>query len=157
MRLFLDARYSTVVEETAALLGRCFPGNRVGRLSRHGGSMVVLWIYHSHLTCLFPQHGAGKKHDRPIVLEPWQDELVAAAPWAFLRGCIRSDGCVYVNRTGPYEYLSYDFANRSADIRALFARACAHVNVDCRSAGDRVRIYRRASVALMREHVGVKC
>jgi hypothetical protein len=85
LRIFLDARYATVVDETEALLRRCFPANRLGRLSRHSGAMVVLWIYHSHLSCLFPQHGAGKKHERPIVLEPWQEALVAAAPWAFLR------------------------------------------------------------------------
>jgi hypothetical protein len=40
------------------------------------------------------------KHERPIVLEPWQRELVAATPWALLRGLIRSDGCVFINRTG---------------------------------------------------------
>jgi hypothetical protein len=156
LRIFLDARYPIVVGETEALLRRCFPAARLGRLSRHAGAMVVLWIYHGHLSCLFPQHGAGKKHERPIVLELWQESLVAAAPWAFLRGCIRSDGCVFVNRTGRYEYLSYDFANRSADIRELFARVCDTVGVDCRPAGDRVRIYRRASVELMREHVGIK-
>lgn len=156
LRIFLDARYATIVDETEVLLRRCFPANRIGRLSRHAGSMVVLWVYHAHLSCLFPQHGAGKKHDRPIVLEGWQDALVAEAPWAFLRGCIRSDGCVFVNRTGRYEYLSYDFANRSADIRALFTRVCANVGVECRPSGERVRIYRRASVELMREHVGIK-
>jgi hypothetical protein len=156
LRIFLDSRYPAVVDEAEALLRRCLPANRVGRLSRHEGAMVVLWIYHAHLSCLFPQHGPGKKHERPIVLEPWQEALVAAAPWAFLRGCIRSDGCVFVNRTGRYEYLSYDFTNRSADIRQLFARACDSVGVDCRPAGDRVRIYRRASVELMREHVGIK-
>src|SRR6185369_15878865 len=47
-----------------------------------------------------------KKHDRPVVLEPWQLELVHAAPWAFLRGCIRSDECVLINRTGRYPYES---------------------------------------------------
>jgi hypothetical protein len=52
--------------------------------------------------------------------------------------------------------VSYDFTNRSADIRALFARVCEGLGVDCRPAGERVRIYRRASVALMREHVGIK-
>jgi hypothetical protein len=132
------------------------PANRVGRLSRHSGAIVVLWTYHGHLSCLFPQHGSGKKHERPIVLEPWQETLVAAAPWAFLRGCIRSDGCVFVNRTGRYEYLSYDFTNRSPHIRELFARVCDSVGVDCRPARDRVRIYRRAGVELMREHVGIK-
>jgi hypothetical protein len=156
LRIFLDARYAMVVEETAALLQRCFPANRVGRLSRHDGSMTVLWVYHAHLSCLFPQHGAGKKHDRPIVLEPWQEQIIAEAPWSFLKGCIRSDGCVFVNRTGRYEYLSYDFTNRSAHIRALFARVCESVGVEIRQSGERVRIYRRASVALLREHVGIK-
>jgi hypothetical protein len=156
LRIFLDARYPVVVEETEALLRRCFPANRLGRLSRHAGAMVVLWIYNGHLSCVFPQHGAGKKHERPIVLEPWQEALVAAAPWAFLRGCIRSDGCVFVNRTGRYEYLSYDFTNRSPHIRELFARVCDSVGVDCRPAQDRVRIYRRAGVELLREHVGIK-
>ena len=156
LRIFLDARYTTVVDETEALLSRSFPANRIGRLSRYAGSMVVLWVYHAHLSCLFPQHGIGKKHERPIVLEDWQEALVAAEPWAFLRGCIRSDGCVFVNRTGLYEYLSYDFTNRSADIRDLFTRVCGAVGVECRPAGDRVKVYRRASVALLLEHVGIK-
>ena len=55
------------------------------------------------------------------MLETWQ-RLVGAAPWAFLRGCIRSDGCVFVNRTGRYEYLSYGFTNYSSDILDLFER-----------------------------------
>ena len=156
LRIFLDARYPVVVDETEALLRRCFPANRPGRLSRHAGAMVVLWVYHGHLSCLFPQHGTGKKHERPIVLEPWQEALVTAAPWAFLKGCVRSDGCVFVNRTGRYEYLSYDFTNRSPHIRELFARVCDSVGVACRPARDRVKIYRRASVELMREHVGIK-
>jgi hypothetical protein len=156
LRIFLDARYTTIVAETEALLRRCFPDNRIGRLVRHRGAMVVLWVYHSHLSCLFPQHGAGKKHERSIVLEPWQQSLLEAEPWAFLRGCIRSDGCVYINRTGKYEYLSYCFDNLSSDIRRLFVDACHRVGVECRPAGTSVRVYRRASVGLMLQHVGVK-
>lgn len=156
LRIFLDARYPTIVSETDALLRRCFPDNRIGRLARHGGAMVVLWVYHGHLSCLFPQHGPGKKHERSVALEPWQEALVEAEPWAFLRGCIRSDGCVFVNRTGKYEYLSYCFDNESPDIRDLFAATCRRVGVDCRPAGTSVRVYRRPSVALMLDHVGVK-
>ena len=156
LRIFLDARYGRVVDETEALLRRCFPHNRIGRLVRHQGAMVILWTYQNHLGCLFPQHGAGKKHERPIELEPWQEDLVRSAPWAFIKGCIRSDGCVFINRTGRYEYLSYSFDNHSADIRALFVAACRSVGVVCRPAGTSVRIYRRASVALMSEHVGGK-
>jgi hypothetical protein len=135
---------------------RCFPDNRVGRVLFDGGSTVVLHVYSSHLSCLFPQAGPGKKHERAIVLEPWQARRVAAARWAFLRGCIRSDGCAFVNRTGTYEYLSYDFCNSSEEIRQLFVDACRNLGLACRPAGNRVRINHRASVALMLEHVGVK-
>ena len=156
LRLMLDAKYPVIVDEAAALIARVVPRNKVGRQSVHEGRMVTLFAYHQHWSCLFPQHGPGKKHDRPIVLEPWQQELVAQAPWAFLRGCIRSDGCCFINRTGKYEYESYDFANLSRDILELFVATCASVGVDCRVYDKRTRIYRRASVALMLEHVGRK-
>ena len=156
LRIFLDARHSTIVDDTEALLRRCFPENRVGRLLPRDDRMVVLWLYYGHLSCLFPQHGPGKKHDRPITLEPWQEARGRAAPWAFIKGCIRSDGCVFINRTGRYEYLSYCFDNHSADIRALFVDACRQVGVERRPAGNSVRIYQRPSVALMLEHVGLK-
>lgn len=156
LRLMLDAKYPDVVEEAADLIGRIVPNNKVGRQFLHEGRMVTLHAYHRHWSCLFPQHGPGKKHDRPVVLERWQSAAVTAAPWSFLRGCIRSDGCVYINRTGPYEYESYDFANLSKGILALFASTCAGVGVECRVYEKSVRIYRRASVALMLEHVGRK-
>src|SRR3546814_15577428 len=38
----------------------------------------------------FPQHGPGRKHERPIVLEPWQVGIVEAHPAAFLRGLFHS-------------------------------------------------------------------
>jgi len=156
LRISLDAKYPNVNDETDALLRRCFPHNRVGRVVLDGGATVVLHVYSNHLSCLFPQAGPGKKHDRPIVLEPWQAALVTSAPWAFLRGCIRSDGCVFVNRTGAYEYLSYDFYNLSGDIRQLFVDACSELGLACRPAGNRVRINTRESVARLLEHVGVK-
>jgi len=96
------------------------------------------------------------KHERRIALENWQERLVAEDAWAFLRGCISSDGCTFMNRTGRYEYLSYDFSNRSSDILDLFCRACDEVGVEYRRYANRVRIYRRASVALMEANVGVK-
>ena len=67
-----------------------------------------------------------------------------------------------MNRTGPYEYLSYDFSNMSGDIVGLFMDACDLVGVDYRTANGNkrglwhVRINRRASVAAMLEQVGRK-
>ncbi len=154
LRLMLDAKYPVIVSDAAALIQRVVSSNKVGRQTPHEGRMVTLHAYHQHWTCLFPQHGPGKKHNRPIVLEPWQQTLVDQAPWPFLRGCIRSDGCVYINRTGPYAYESYEFANHSSDLLDLFAATCDFVGVAYRRYARSIRIYRRASVALMLEHVG---
>jgi hypothetical protein len=156
LRLMLDAKYPAIVADAAALMARVVPDNKVGRQYRHEGRMVTLFAYHQHWGCLFPQHGPGKKHERSIALERWQHHLVAQAPWAFLRGCIRSDGCVFINQTGPYAYETYDFANHSKQILHIFAATCALVGVECRIHSNRVRINRRASVALLLEHVGRK-
>jgi hypothetical protein len=131
------------------------------------GNCVNVSVYSQHLPCLFPQHAPGKKHERHIELEPWQERQVEAAPWALLRGLIRSDGCAFVNRTDihrpePYEYLSYGFANKSVDIVDLFGRACEAVGVEYRATFAekrslwQVRINRRASVAKMLANVGLK-
>ena len=155
-RLFLDSRHSQIVRESRALLQRCFPHNDIGTVFGHEGRMTVLSVYSSHLPCLFPQHGEGKKHLRKITLENWQQALAEAAPWSFLKGCIRSDGCSFINRTGPYEYLSYQFSNHSSDILDLFCATCDLVGLEyCRYA-QAVRINRRRSVARLKDEIGVK-
>ena len=156
LRLFLDTRYTGIITDAQALLRRCFPGHRVGTFRTGKGSTTIISVYCTHLACLFPQHGPGRKHRRAIALEQWQTAILEREPWGFLRGCIRSDGCAFVNRTGRYAYLSYEFSNRSAQIRELFMDACDLVDVEYRPYKRYVRIYRRASVALMQEHVGLK-
>ncbi len=123
-------------------------------------------VYSTHLGCLFPQKGPGRKHERRIELEPWQQSILEVYPWPFIRACIWTDGCSFVNRTDvhrpePYEYLSYQFANMSKDIVDLFVAACDRVGVFTRVNRSRrglwdVRINRRESVALMLESVGLK-
>jgi hypothetical protein len=156
----LDAKYPDIIRDTKGLLERSLPNNPVGLVEAEGGTMVYVSAYSSHLACLFPQHAEGKKHDRRILLEAWQLRLVQQAPWGLLRGFIRSDGCVFVNRTGPYEYLSYEFSNKSTDIINLFTMACRAVGVYYRATWWqriwRVRINRRASVARMLAQVGTK-
>ena len=160
LRIALDEKYPKIISDARALLERCFPHNIVDEVQSYG--CVHVSIYCSHLACLFPQHGRGMKHNRRIAPEPRQAALVAEAPWPLLRGFIRSDGCAFINRTGPYEYLSYDFANMSREIVDLFVGACERVGVQYRLTGPsrrgiwRVRINRRAGVALMLEHVGLK-
>ena len=156
LRLFLDTGYDQIISDARALLERCFPAHRVGKFRSGKGTTTILSVYCTHLACLFPQHGPGMKHNRDIVLEEWQARILEREPWNFIQGLIRSDGCVFINRTGRYEYLSYEFSNLSAQIRELFMDACDRVDVSYRGYRRYVRIYRRDSVALMQEHVGMK-
>lgn len=156
LRIFFDAKYPGIIAESRALLERCFPCNPVDEVTKDGGSCIVLSVYSLHLPCLFPQAAEGKKHLRSITLEAWQLAAVAGAPWRFLRGCIRSDGCAFVNRTGRYEYLSYSFDNLSTDILRLFEAVADSLGLQPRRTARQVRINRREPVALMQHHVGLK-
>jgi hypothetical protein len=164
LRIVLDKKYPQIIEDARGLLERCFPANGVDAVDAKG--CLHLSVYCSHLACVLPQHGPGPKHRRRIALEPWQSEIVEAAPWPFIRGCIRTDGCCFINRTDvhrtqPYEYRTYEFANVSTDIVELFRQACHQVGVFTRANRDRrnrwsVRINRRDSVALMLQNIGLK-
>jgi hypothetical protein len=72
------------------------PGSSVTRVQREG--CVELCSYSKHWLCLFPQHGPGRKHERKIELERWQQDIVSAYPGDFARGLFHSDGCRLMNR-----------------------------------------------------------
>ncbi len=167
LRIALDAKYPQLVAKVRDLVRRCFPNNRVDVVAYRKSKCLAVSVYSTHLGCVFPQHGPGRKHSRRIRLEPWQEMIVNAEPWAFIRACIWTDGCIFINRTDvhrsePYEYLSYSFANKSSDIVDLFTQTCDRVGVEHRSTFTprrglwQVRINRRASVAKMAEHVPAK-
>ncbi|MFE5630554.1 transcriptional regulator [Streptomyces sp. NPDC056463] len=143
------------------------PKGSVCVLQKQGCVMVT--SYGRHWTCLFPQHGPGKKHERRIALESWQQAIVDAHPWAFIRGLIHSDGCRIVNwtekiiggRMKRYEYPRYFFTNSSADILGLLTATLDRVGVEWKPANQsrvaqNISVARRASVALMDLHIGAK-
>lgn len=134
-------------------------GNRPGAVQSVGCS--DRYCYWMHWPCLFPQHGPGRKHERRIVLEPWQQQLVDAHPWPLIRGLIHSDGCRSLNRVvvrgRRYEYPRYFFANESRDILAITGRALERVGVAWRfNRPNSISIARRDSVARLEAHVGPK-
>lgn len=139
------------------------PEGSVCILQKQGCAMVT--SYGRHWPCLFPQHGPGKKHDRKIALEPWQQEIVDAHPWEFIRGLVHSDGCRITNWTARlvngeqkrYEYPRYFFTNFSDDIRQLYTEALDNVGVEWKQANPKnISVAKRASVALMDLYVGPK-
>ncbi|WP_329179885.1 transcriptional regulator [Streptomyces sp. NBC_01477] len=143
------------------------PGGSVCRAQQQG--CVQVTACSKQWPAIFPQHGPGRKHERRIVLEAWQQPLVDAYPWEFIRGLVHSDGCRITNWTTRvvggelrrYEYPRYFFTNKSEDILTLFSDALDLVGVQwkvTRRAGRpyNVSVARRASVALMDLHIGPK-
>ncbi|MER5884395.1 transcriptional regulator [Streptomyces sp. NPDC001941] len=150
-------------EAIVAVLPMC----RVWRLQKQG--CVAVTSYGRHWKCLFPQHGPGRKHERRIALEDWQQRIVDAHPWEFVRGLIHSDGCRITNwttrtvagRTKRYEYPRYFFTNVSEDIRRLCTDTLDALGVEwapCTRGGRpfNISVARKGSVALMDRHIGPK-
>lgn len=166
LRLFLDHKYSGVAQEAAAALGATFPGANVCRYDREPDGLTLLQLSSPALPRAFPQHGPGRKHARPIVLEAWQLERTTADPRPLLRGLIHSDGCRCVNRfsvdlpsgrTEQYEYVRYFFSNLSADIRRIFCNHCDILGIRWTMSNHRnVSISHRHSVGILDSFVGPK-
>lgn len=110
--------------------------------------------------------GPGRKHERAIVLAPWQRDIVERHPWQFVRGLIHSDGCRTMNRfktklpsgrVAEYAYPRYFFSNLPADIRDLFCESCDQLGLRWSQSNHRnISISHRASVALLDQYVGAK-
>jgi len=118
-----------------------------------------------HWLCLFPQHGPGRKHQRAIELDPWQERIVAEYPGDFARGLFHSDGCRAINRVRRplrdgdrwYEYPCYFFVNHSADIHRLCGEALDRLGMEWRfSKPTTISVARRVAVARLDTFVGPK-
>ncbi|MDG4799703.1 transcriptional regulator [Micromonospora sp. WMMD980] len=138
---------------------RAVLAEKVQRVQQQG--CVNVQSYGKHWPCLFPQHGPGKKHERPIVLADWQRTIVAAHPGHFLRGLFHSDGCRFANRVvvrgKEYVYPRYMFSNRSTDIMALCQWALDLLGIAWRmNLPWSLSVARREAVAALDQHVGPK-
>jgi hypothetical protein len=165
LRIFLDLCYPMIIEDCAAAIAAVMPHNRVHRLARWSNyvqsdepSHVQVSAFSKGWPCLLPQHGPGKKHDRPIFLAHWQLELVARRPDQLLRGLIHSDGCRFINTgRGNWACPRYTFSNKSDDIRGIFGHACDEFGVHWTASGkDTIYISRKADVARLDEFIGPK-
>jgi hypothetical protein len=160
LSVYCDAIYPAIIAEVSRAIEDVigvFPGQHRHPVHR----CVRVSSYSKQWPCWFPQHGPGRKHTRPIVLEPWQREIVDQHPRPFIRGLIHSDGCRSINRVRSakrdYAYVRYLFTNESADIARLFHDACASIGVEARRMNRRTQsVNRRHDVATLDEFVGPK-
>ena len=94
LRISLDTKYPAIISGARQAIFDV-SAHRAGESARTGS--VEIYSYWKHWLCLFPQHGPGPKHERPIQLAGWQSRLIIATPDRFLAGLIHSDGCRCLN------------------------------------------------------------
>lgn len=158
-----DARYVDDNIRIAELMARVKPGGRPH--TRIAPGCVITTVSWIHWPCLFPQHGPGRKHDRPIVLADWQRRVIESNPGAFPRGLFHSDGSRVRNwarrpvagELKTYNYPRWQFVNASQDIRELCCWALDLVDIPWRQSNVRViSVSRREAVAHLDELIGPK-
>ena len=163
LHIYNDATYSHLNAHILNLMRAVKPGSRPHARLLNGCTIsTVSW---RHWTCLLPQHGPGKKHERTLVLEPWQQEILAVHPEALVRGLFHSDGCRVDNwtvrrvegRTKRYEYGRWQFVNHSADIQGFCTDALDRLGIPWRqSSWKTISVSRREAVARLDQLVGPK-
>ena len=163
LRVSCDAAYPGIVGDVRRAIDTVRPHRRVFLVEAPG--VVVVQAHWKHWPCLFPQHGPGRKHERPIVLDEWQREIVEEHPADFLRGLFHSDGSRVRNWTTRmvagerkrYDYPRWQFTNVSDDIRGLCGWALDLVGVAWRPSNWKtLSVSRRADVARLDELIGPK-
>lgn len=161
-----DSKYPGIINEIDEAITACDPETNVCRNTVKGVNIIVVLASSPLWPLAFPQHGPGRKHLRPIVLEDWQAELCRREPEALLRGLIHSDGCRCENRfktklpsgrVAEYAYPRYFFTNLSADIRGIFCRHCELLGIRWTQSNARnISVAHRRSVAILDGFVGPK-
>lgn len=174
LRIMCGDDWPGLIDECVLAMSSIRPDHKVSLVPSRGCTEVHGdW---KHWPCVFPQHGPGKKHDRRILLEKWQREIVDAEPEALVRGLIHSDGCRLINRirrrssdgeTKSYEYPRYQFTNVSTDITGLLTTTLDRLGVTWRAQVRKpsdprrrnmhvISVSRRDAVARMDAFVGPK-
>jgi hypothetical protein len=156
LRISLDNAHPKIISRCAAAVARVNPFHKVGT-QLHELSVTIVRSYGLCWLRLLPQHGPGRKHERAIVLEAWQREIVIAEPMSFLRGLIESDGCRFDRIVGGRTYGAYEFTNVSKDIIGLFTWTSDLLGLRySRPSSVDVSIARRREVSLLDDFIGPK-
>jgi hypothetical protein len=163
LHVYNDHRYVDLNEHIKVLMRRVKPGGLPhARLMPGCVNTTVSW---KHWPCLFPQHGPGRKHERPIRLEPWQQSIVDAHPADLLRGLFHSDGSrtrnwatrTVAGQRKRYDYPRWEFVNSSDDIIDILTAALDSLGLRwTRPRINSISVARAADVRRLDELIGPK-
>src|SRR5215468_4149097 len=90
LRIFMDSRYPGIIGEVAAAMREVMPTSVATIQPKPPHNLVEVNSYSNAWSCLFPQHGPGRKHERKIELTPWQRAIVEREPEQLIRGLLHS-------------------------------------------------------------------
>ena len=161
LRIFLDTAYPEIIDCCYQNIQKLLPDNKVSVLHSTQGNWVEVICTYKFWPDIFPQHGAGMKHEREIKLQDWQQKIVDAYPLEFFRGLYHSDGSQFSNVVKGKDYPGYSFTNYSSDIQHLFYSACDRLGLHWTAkarygqAAD-IFISRREDVVFLDQHIGPK-
>ena len=114
-------------------------------------------MYWTHWPCLFPQHGPGRKHLRPIVLEEWQQRIVSKYRRELLRGLIHSDGCRIIANDRGRPSVRYHFSNLSEDIKSIYCESLDALGIPwTRPCDKQIAVYKKEAAARLDSFIGPK-
>lgn len=163
LRISCDASYSGIIDDVTTTIESIRPRRRVSHVRAPGA--IVVQGYWNHWPCLFPQHGPGRKHERLIRLEPWQQVIVDEHPADLLRGLFHSDGSRTNNWTTRmvagepkrYDYPRWEFVNSSDDIIDICTAALDRLGLRwTRPRNNSISVARAPDVRRLDELVGPK-
>jgi DNA-binding transcriptional regulator WhiA len=153
LRIAQDNKYPQLIEIIKEKLNSFFTNN-VFVCNPKGCKQIS--IHDKNLPLYFPQHAAGKKHNRKIELVDYQRENLDYKE--FLKGLWVTDGSFYKTARG---YEAYNFTNKSTDIIALFEECLNNFGIKYRKRMKKnevwiVEITKKSEVVKMKEIVGMK-
>jgi|SRR5664279_619122 len=163
LHIYNDLKYVDLNAHIQDLMRRVKPDSRPHTREMPGClNTTVSW---KHWPCLLPQHGPGRKHERKLTLEPWQQEVIEHFPADFLRGLFHSDGCraknwatrMVAGEKKRYEYPRWQFTNNSADIMRWCQETLDLLDIPWRqSYWKTLSVSKKAGVARLDELIGLK-
>ena len=156
LRIACDSKYPGIIQRLIEAIPYFCPHNSVNVVKIKNSRGVELTCYSNLWIILFPQHGSGRKHNRKIALETWQQEIVEEYPVEFLRGLIHTDGSRFEPVIYNRVYSRYQFTNRSEDILSLFCSTCRQLGISWTRWGPNLVIARRKDVELLDREIGPK-
>jgi hypothetical protein len=159
LRIALDSKYPRIIASCVATVRTIMPNNRTRVWKHRRHNLVNVCCHSKWWPHVFPQHGPGRKHERAILIDPWQLRLLDEEEplKQLLRGLIHSDGCRVLNKVNGGVYPRYHFSNRSDEIRAIFTGACDELGIHWTQNNRwNVSVARRPDVARLDEFIGPK-